>query len=56
MEQEPSVDSAAERSIPRRGRARKWLARVGLAGFAFFLVKGLVWLVLLFVVYEGCTA
>jgi hypothetical protein len=41
---------------PAGGRMRKWLARLGLAGFMFFLLKGMVWLVLMFVVYEGCTA
>lgn len=31
-------------------RARPWLRRAGAAGFAFFLVKGLAWLVVPFVV------
>ncbi len=26
------------------GRARRWTARFGVAGFLFFLVKGLLWL------------
>ncbi len=26
-----------------KSRAFSWLARVGVAGFVFFLVKGLVW-------------
>jgi len=25
-------------------RSKKWLKRFGLAGFLFFLVKGLIWL------------
>ncbi|GJQ25111.1 MAG: hypothetical protein HBSAPP02_01430 [Phycisphaerae bacterium] len=25
-------------------RARRWTARLGMAGFLFFLVKGLLWL------------
>lgn len=30
---------------PREGKANgTWLKRVGVAGFLFFLVKGLVWL------------
>lgn len=29
----------------RPGKARLWLARVGIAGFMFFLIKGLLWLV-----------
>jgi hypothetical protein len=23
---------------------KKWLARIGIAGFLFFLIKGLIWL------------
>lgn len=33
-----------ERPADTRGtRLRKWLQRLGLAGFLFFLIKGLVW-------------
>jgi hypothetical protein len=36
--------------------SRGWLARLGVAGFCFFLVKGLAWLVvpLLVVNWSGC--
>jgi len=27
------------------GQKSRWLARVGVGGFAFFLIKGLLWLV-----------
>jgi hypothetical protein len=30
---------------------RKWLKRAGIAGFWFFLVKGMLWLVAPFVFY-----
>jgi hypothetical protein len=30
----------------RRVRARLWLRRVGRLGFAFFLVKGIAWMIL----------
>lgn len=33
---------------------RPWLRRVGIAGFLFFLGKGLVWLLVAFVAVEGC--
>lgn len=33
----------AECPIPKTGAAR-WFARLGVAGFVFFLVKGLLWL------------
>ena len=33
--------------------AARWIARMGLAGFAFFLVKGLLWLVLPALILAG---
>jgi hypothetical protein len=27
-----------------KGNLKKWLARIGVAGFLFFLIKGLIWL------------
>lgn len=27
---------------------RKWLKRIGVAGFLFFLIKGIIWLLILF--------
>jgi hypothetical protein len=30
---------------------KKWLKRVGLAGFLFFLIKGLVWLSIFIAAY-----
>ncbi len=32
----------------RKDSVKKWFKRVGLAGFLFFLVKGLVWLAIFF--------
>lgn len=29
-------------------KTKKWLQRVGVAGFMFFFLKGMVWLVILF--------
>ncbi len=34
--------------------ARTWLRRVGVAGFVFFLVKGLLWLLLPLLLVETC--
>lgn len=57
MSNTPAEPQAAQRvGEHSRGAVRKWLGRLGLAGFLFFFLKGMVWLVLLFVVYEGCTA
>lgn len=33
---------------------KAWLARLGVAGFCFFLVKGLVWIGAGLLVFEGC--
>jgi hypothetical protein len=34
-----------------------WLARIGLAGFLFFLIKGMAWLLVLaaLVMWDGCS-
>jgi hypothetical protein len=34
-----------EQSIKRKCPARTWIKRFGAAGFVFFLVKGLLWLI-----------
>ncbi len=33
---------------------KTWFQRFGVAGFLFFLVKGLVWLAVIFGVVKGC--
>ncbi len=37
-----------------RAKLRRWLARVGIVGFAFFLIKGLVWVVVAVVLAKQC--
>jgi hypothetical protein len=32
-------------SPARKGCLARWIARVGIAGFLFFLIKGLAWLI-----------
>ncbi len=34
-----------EPKCPLPPTPRRWLARLGLAGFLFFLIKGLLWLI-----------
>jgi hypothetical protein len=34
-------------------RLRLWVARLGAAGFAFFLIKGLVWLAITWLIARG---
>ena len=41
--------SAASASVP--ANRRRWLERLGMAGFAFFFVKGLLWLIAPFLFY-----
>jgi hypothetical protein len=33
-------------TFPASANLRRWLRRVGLGGFLFFLLKGIVWLVI----------
>ncbi len=40
----PSIPQPLDTEAPR-SRARLWLARLGFAGFMFFLIKGLLWLI-----------
>lgn len=35
-------------------RIHKWLKRIGIWGFLFFLIKGLVWLAVLFGLFKAC--
>lgn len=37
--------SMQEEPVKRRCPARTWVKRFGAAGFVFFLVKGLLWLI-----------
>ena len=34
-----------EQGIERRSRVKTWLKRIGVGGFLFFLIKGLLWLI-----------
>lgn len=39
----------------RKGSCPMWLRRVGVAGFIFFLVKGLLWLMVPVLIYFGAS-
>lgn len=39
----------------QRAEIPAWLKRFGVAGFLFFLIKGLVWLALGFGAFKGCS-
>lgn len=36
------------------GKFATWIKRLGVAGFLFFLVKGLVWLCIFYFAGKGC--
>jgi|GEM_PF-1426292 len=39
---------------PQKSKLKSWLKRVGLAGFLFFLIKGLVWIAIFIFTAKGC--
>jgi hypothetical protein len=47
---EQEKDKTLECPVSHKGRSRfkLWMKRVGVAGFVFFLVKGLVWIAIFF--------
>jgi hypothetical protein len=45
-----ATPSAARRTV-RESSPTRWLQRLGVAGFAFFLFKGLLWLTLAALAY-----
>lgn len=51
---EPETDPAAQKE--HKSRLVKWFKRVGVAGFLFFLFKGLAWLFFgnVIIQYFGC--
>jgi len=49
--QEPN-DSPTPVASDRKQAMRTWLKRLGWAGFLFFLIKGLIWLALGYIVLK----
>jgi hypothetical protein len=43
-----------EQTQEPKKNTRAWLKRLGWAGFAFFLIKGILWLTLGATVIKGC--
>lgn len=37
----------------KESKAKSWLKKLGIAGFLFFLVKGLIWIVVAAAAYWG---
>lgn len=40
--------------VKPKGRLKLWLKRIGVAGFFFFLIKGLVWIGVFVFVGKSC--
>ncbi len=40
-------------SVKGRNRFKLWLKRVGVVGFLFFLIKGLLWLIIPYLIAKG---
>ena len=50
----PSPEKQAdEEKVLKR---KKWLKRAGIAGFLFFLIKGLAWIAVALFAWKGCSA
>jgi len=49
MQPEPHSPAKHDRSL------RQWIARLGVAGVAFFFLKGLAWLIVPVVLVRGCS-
>lgn len=41
----PTLQDGRAAGAKNRSRAARWVARFGVAGFLFFLIKGLAWLI-----------
>ncbi len=49
----PVESSIAPNNAPPTPKSAHWLRRLGLAGFAFFFVKGLLWLIVPVLIARG---
>jgi len=43
-----------QQQADKKAGTKKWLARLGIAGFIFFLVKGLVWIGIALFAAKSC--
>jgi hypothetical protein len=48
MTETPTEENNSSEEKSRKERIILWLKRLGLAGFLFFLLKGLIWLAIFF--------
>jgi hypothetical protein len=52
----PPLDEASKKELTRKEKIMFWFKRVGWAGFLFFLIKGIVWLVIFWLGAEAVTS
>ena len=53
--EEEQVTAAGSKDEEKALKRKKWLKRAGLAGFLFFLIKGLVWIAVALFAWKGCS-
>ena len=55
-EQKASPSLSQQADEEKALKRKKWLKRAGIAGFLFFLIKGLAWIVVALFAWKGCSA
>lgn len=53
LEKEKATEISCPVSKEGRRSFKKWVRRIGWAGFFFFLVKGLLWLIIPYLIARG---
>jgi hypothetical protein len=48
------VTKPANKELDKKAKQKKWLKRIGVAGFLFFLIKGLIWIAVFLFAWKGC--
>jgi hypothetical protein len=57
--QQPTLDKAQEKPLEcpvphkERGKLMAWIKKLGFVGFMFFLIKGLLWLIVPYLIAKG---
>ncbi|WP_300357409.1 hypothetical protein [Fluviicola sp.] len=54
-EQQTAPDPQEQEDHQKALKRKKWLKRAGIAGFLFFLIKGLAWIAVALFAWKGCS-
>jgi hypothetical protein len=54
-EQQTAPDPQEQGNQEKALKRKKWLKRAGIAGFLFFLIKGLAWIAVALFAWKGCS-